>query len=343
MKLKRWIFTEYSTVRKSYNLFLANLQWRLFKNSRLYSYPAMLTICPGNVCNLSCALCPTGRHDKRRKPGLMEYQVFESIIDECGPYIYELSLYNWGEPLLNSDLFKMVRRAKKFKVRVVISTNLKQFNNDICAEIIDSEIDDVVVSLDGASQESVAKYQIGNDYEKVRANMKALIDRKRKLNAKKPSVTWRFLVNRFNEHEMDKAEAISREMGVDVVKFNKFRCDMGNELFLDSQEQFANVRDWLPKDEALSMYDYSQKKKKKDKSNHCKWLWFESSINWNGAVSPCCAVWNEQYDFGNVNDARFGEIWNSAKYRQARKIVSGAEVDAPGNICAVCHSNRAII
>lgn len=343
MKLKRWIFTEYSTVRKSYNLLLANLQWRLFKNSRLLSYPAMLTICPGNVCNLSCALCPTGRHDKRRRPGLMEYRVFKSIIDECGPYVYELSLYNWGEPLLNSDLFKMVRYAKKFKVRVVISTNLKQFNGDICADMIESGLDDVVVSLDGASQESVAKYQIGNDYEKVLANMKALISHKRRLNAKKPSVTWRFLVNRFNEHETDKAQEISREIGVDSVKFNKFRCDMGNELFLDDGQQFANVRDWLPRDEALSMYDYGRKKKKKNKSNRCNWLWFESSINWNGAVSPCCAVWNEQYDFGNVSASSFGEIWNSSKYRQARKIVKGERFYSPDNICAVCHSNKAII
>jgi radical SAM protein with 4Fe4S-binding SPASM domain len=170
-----------------------------------------------------------------------------------------------------------------------------------------------------------------------------LIHHKRKSPAQKPTITWRFLINRYNEHETDKAKAISREIGVDFLKFNKFRCDMGNELLLDNQAQFASVRDWLPRDEALSMYNYSLEKKKKNKSNRCKWLWFESSINWNGAVSPCCAVWNEQYDFGNVNNTTFGEIWNSEKYRQARKIVSGAEVDAPGNICSVCHSNQAII
>ena len=118
---------------------------------------------------------------------------------------------------------------------------------------------------------------------------------------------------------------------------------MGNELFLDSRGQFANVRDWLPGDESLSMFDYAKEGKKKNKSNHCKWLWFESSINWNGAVSPCCAVWDEKYDFGSIRDSTFAEIWNSSKYIEARKILRGAETNAPDNICSVCHSNQAII
>lgn len=343
MKLKRWLFTEFSTPKKSYNLLLASVQWRFFKNSRVFSYPAMLTICPGNVCNLSCALCPTGQHDNRRKHGLMNFELFKQIIDECGPYVYEVSLYNWGEPLLNKDIFKMVRYAKRYKIRVVISTNLMHFNDTICSEFIHSGVDDVVVSLDGASQESVLKYQVGNNFEKIIANMGKLVASKRKLDVDKPSITWRFLINRFNEHELEKARRLSKEIGIDFLKFNNFRCDMGSELTLSGREQYSNVSYWLPKNESLSMYDYARKEKKKIKINDCKWLWFKASINWNGAVSPCCAVWNEKFDFGNVSDSPFGEIWNSSKYRQARRIVRGDQLESPDNICSVCHSNKAVI
>jgi radical SAM protein with 4Fe4S-binding SPASM domain len=343
MKLKRWLFTEFSTTKKFYNLFLASLQWRFFKNSRVFTYPARLTICPGNVCNLSCVLCPTGQHDNQRKQGLMNFDLFKQIIDECGPYVYELSLFNWGEPLLNTDIFKMVRYAKQYKIRVLISTNLKHFNDTICAEFIHSGVDNVVVSLDGASQESVTKYQVGNDFEKIITNMGKLVSYKRKINVNKPSITWRFLINRFNEHEQEKAGRLSKKIGIDVLKFNKFRCDMGRELTLSNEEQYSDVKNWLPQDESLSMYDYSRKKKKKIKLNHCKWLWFQSSINWNGSVAPCCAVWNEKYDFGNVSGSTFGEIWNSSKYKEARRIVRGDLLESTENICSVCHSNRAII
>ena len=343
MKLRKWIFTEYSTTRKSYNLLLANLQWRLFKNAKLFSYPPKLTICPGNVCNLSCPLCPTGQHDSKRKQGLMDFELFKRIMNECGPYVYDLSLFNWGEPLLNKYIFKMVRYAKKFRARVKISTNLKHFNNSISAAFIQSGLDEVIVSLDGASQESVAKYQIGNDFDGIIANMSQLVALKKQQKSNKPLIHWRFLVNRFNEHELEKARRLSKEIGIDVIKFNKFRCDMGDELLLDNREQYSNVSSWLPRDEKYSMYDYDREEKKKIKINHCKWLWYECSINWNGNVSPCCAVWNERFDFGNLGDSSFTQIWNSPKYVEARRIVRGDAIESPDNICSVCHSNRAAI
>jgi len=117
MKFRRWLFSEFSTTKKSLNLLLASFQWRFLKNSRVFTYPPKVTICPGNVCNLRCALCPTGQNDKRRNQGLMNFDLFRKIIDECGPYIYELSLFNWGEPLLNKEIFKMIRYAKKFKIK----------------------------------------------------------------------------------------------------------------------------------------------------------------------------------------------------------------------------------
>jgi radical SAM protein with 4Fe4S-binding SPASM domain len=262
-------------------------------------------------------------------------------MDECGPYLWEVNLYNWGEPLLNKELFEMVKYSKIFKVRVSISTNLNHFNNSICSDLVLSGVDEVVVSLDGTSQESVSKYQVGNDFKKVVANIKRLANCKKELNKKTPAITWRFLVNSFNENEIGNAKKLSREIGVDNLKINKFRCDMGKELLFDDDEQFKNVSSWLPTNESLSYYDYAQKRKKKIKN--CRWLWLQSSINWNGSVSPCCAVWYEKYDFGNIGDKSFKIIWNSAKYKEAREITRKKDIKATDNICSICYSNKSII
>jgi hypothetical protein len=34
-------------------------------------------------------------------------ELFKKIMDECGPYLWEVDLYNWGEPFLNRKLFDM--------------------------------------------------------------------------------------------------------------------------------------------------------------------------------------------------------------------------------------------
>lgn len=341
MKLKKLIFTKNSTWKKSYNLFLAKAQWKIFKNSRVITFPAALTICPGNVCNLNCILCPTGQNDGGREKGLLSLELFKKIMDECGPYLWELDLFNWGEPLLNKQIFEMVRYAKIYKVKVCISTNLNHFNDTICSELVLSGVDKVIVSLDGASQKSVGQYQVGSDFSKAIANIKKLANRKKELNYKTPFITWRFLVNSYNENEIDSAKRLSKEIGVDELRFNKFRCDMGRELLLDNDEQFRNVSSWLPSNESLSYYDYTKKKKKKIRN--CRWLWLKSSINWNGSVSPCCAVWHEKFDFGNIKDESFHKIWNSFKYQEARKISRKKKIQSTNNICAICYSNKAVI
>ena len=337
-----YYFSEFATNRKRINYFFISLAQRI-KPERVFAYPIKLTVCPGNVCNLKCALCPVGQNDSGREKGLMEFRTFKKVIDECGPYLYELDLYNWGEPFLNKDIFEMVRYAKKFKIKVNISSNLKHFDEKICSELVKSGVDHLIVSLDGTSQESVNRYQVGNDFEEVVSNINKLAKMKKVLNSIKPFIQWRFLVNRYNEEEIDDAKDLAKEIGVDKLEITIFRCDMGNELLFNSREQFENVQDWLPGNETLSMYDYSNKAKKTPRKDACGWLWTQSTINWNGSVSPCCAVWHEKFDFGNVNSKSFWKIWNNRKYQDARRVNIGGSITAPDNICKTCYLNKATL
>lgn len=63
---------------------------------------------------------------------------------------------------------------KKFKIKVSISSNLNHFNEKICSELTKSGVDHLLISLDGTSQESVNKYQVGNNFVEVVTNMKNL-------------------------------------------------------------------------------------------------------------------------------------------------------------------------
>ena len=93
-KFGGYIFSRQNTPRRTYNLIRAIISWKITKSLKLNTYPITLTICPGNICNLSCELCPVGLKFKGRKKGFMKFQDFKKIIDEVGPYIYELYLFN---------------------------------------------------------------------------------------------------------------------------------------------------------------------------------------------------------------------------------------------------------
>ena len=312
------------------------------KITHVFGYPVKLTIDPVNFCNLRCMLCPTGTQALGRDRAFMDFRTFKKIIDECGEYLWAIDLFNWGEPLLNENIFDMIEYARMKRIDVDISTNLNKFSDEICIKLIRSKLNSLIISLDGASQESIDKYQKGNNFELVIENIRKLVKTKEELNSQTPFIQWRFLVNRFNEHEIENARRLAKELKINNLEIGSYRCDMAGELFLNNEAQFDSIRPWLPVNEELSMYNYAKKQKKKVKKA-CKLLWNSSAIQPDGSVAPCCVVWYEKYDFGNINKTSFSNIWNGIKYKNARRIMKGHNIQDSEHICYICKSNKAMI
>jgi len=339
-KIRKLFFKE-RTLPQLYNMIIAYFYY-LTRKSYVRSYPLKLTIDPANLCNLRCVMCPTGTKAEGRKQSLMTFDTFKKVIDELGKYLWEIDLFNWGEPFLNKDVFKMVKYARDKNIYVNISTNLNHFNEDMCLQMINSGLNRLIISLDGASQESAERYQKGIQFDLVINNIQDIVSMKKKLKNDLPILQWRFVVNKYNEHEVRKAEKISKELKIDILELTKFRCDMGDEILLDNKAQFENVFEWLPKNEDLSLYNYSEKQKK-DIGDICKLLWFESVIHPDGSVAPCCAIWPQKFDFGNINNSSFRKIWNNEAYQNARRMSRGDKISIHGNICYICKMNKAQI
>ncbi len=325
------LITAKQTMRRKLNAARAYLEFFL-RRSRLSAYPVKLTIDPANVCNLECKLCPSGSGKKGRSQGLMPFTTFKKIIDECAPYVWSIQLFNWGEPLLNRDIFKMVEYAKASGLEVCISSNLNHFDEEICRELMDSGLDKLIVSLHGASQESIDHYQSGADFDKTISAMRSIVEAKSREAAGTPFLQWRFIINKYNQGEVNEARKLADSIGVDRLELGRMRCDMADEIFLSPGEQADGLQQWeLERDGAGEVTDARRRP--------CRFLWLEPSINPNGSVSPCCALWYEKYDFGNVNESSFKEIWNNELYVKAR-LISGGKPSGGGDeehVCRICY------
>lgn len=347
--------SQYKTVlRTSLKKCLANGRVRAIKNlievevqhlrrsSVVKGYPYLLTIETGNFCTLNCPLCPTGQHQHHMPRGFLQLGDFKQLMKEVGDYLIQVMLYNWGEPLLNEDIFDMVRLARSKGISTVVSTNLNPFDEEKCRKLVESGLDILIVSLDGVSQESVEKYQKGNDFEKVIENMEMIQGKKKELNASSPVVQWRYMVNKYNEKEIPKARRMAREMGV-VLELSRISCDMSREVFMTPEEQFEDARPWLPENERYSLYDHEEGRRKKILENDCSNLWRHVVVNWDGSVLPCCWVCDLEYSFGNAFEEGLEAIWNNEKYQAARAIVGRGEEVGLSLICSTCYENRAMI
>ena len=79
------------------------------------------------MCNLRCISCPRGNWPRHRKPGLMSAETYGRLIDKIlldDPWTGIITLYNWGEPLLNPALPEIIRITREKGLLSAVSSNL---------------------------------------------------------------------------------------------------------------------------------------------------------------------------------------------------------------------------
>ncbi len=91
------------------------------------------------VCNLRCISCPRGNMPRHPAAGFMSAATYRKVLDKIlreDPFTGVVTLYNWGEPLLNEDLPEIVRLSNERGVLAAVSSNLnvrKDFSDVIRA------------------------------------------------------------------------------------------------------------------------------------------------------------------------------------------------------------------
>ena len=315
---------------------LAKVEYeRLRRRVRLDSHPYLLIIDPCNFCNLRCPLCPTGLNDLGREQSMMSLEHFKHYFEPHRRYLFEAYLHNWGESLINKEVFKMIDYAQRADVGTNLSSNLVIATSEDLDNLIDSGLEYLVVSLDGATSETYLKYRIRGDFDRVVANMAELIRRRNARGRKTPVVEWQYIVMKTNEHEIEQAEAMAKTLGVDLIRF----VPVGMPFEFHERKEVAD--EWYPeKIKGRSQSDHTEQQYgQADKPSPCFYLYRSMVINPDGGVSPCCVVYRKNRDFGQLTDGPIDleAIWNNDKYLSARSLFSSEVVEKrKPTVCDSC-------
>jgi len=230
----------------------------------------------------------------------------------------------------------MIAHAKKYKVEVFVSTNLNILSAELAEGLVKSNLDKLLISMDGFSQETYGQYFRRGNLDRVLSNIEMLVEKRKGLNASRPELQIRFLVFSHNEHEISIAESVAKRLGVDRLELVPIRLDMGMEILERKEDRVRKHQKWLPNDANLNRY---QNRATTIRPATCSKPWRETTINWDGSVSPCCSVFAKVYDFGHALEGGFRKVWNSQKYLAARRILGRNGVLDPTHICAICKEN----
>ncbi len=295
------------------------------RHPHIWALPAVLMVEPTNRCNLRCPECHTGSGKIGRPPARLPLHLFRNLIDQVGDRLAYLLLFNQGEPYLHPQFLHFVEYAKRTGMYVTTSTNGHFFHEPgLVARTVTSGLDTVVVSLDGADHETYRLYRWGGDFDRVTAGIRAIVAARKRLKSATPRVFVQFLVLRQNEHQVQAARALVRELGADrlLLKTAQVTTPLEAEQFLPRQERYRRYR--------LVQGRLQTKGKRR---LPCRRPWFSAVVNSDGRVSPCCFDKDGRYAMGSITDAPLEAIWRSTAYTAFReRILHGDEID----ICANC-------
>lgn len=319
---------EHGTPRKILNLLRVEYERRM-KKIEVSSRPYIAFIDPTNFCNLRCPLCPTGKLELGRKQSMMSLDCFKRYIDPHLPYLLEVNLHNWGESLINKDVFEMIEYARDNNVGTNMSSNFVLPQPDAIEQLLDSGLEYLIISLDGASQESYEPYRVRGNFDRVIQNVELLIRRRNERGLKYPFVEWQYIVMKHNEGQVEEAQKISDRIGVDLLRF----IHVGIPYDFPDKKELKEK--WYPVE-----YGKDDKEDTKQKPSPCFYLYRSMIVNSNGGVSPCCEVYQENRDFDDLRNhdtIDIGKIWNNNKYKAARSLFSEKTVsEHPPIVCDDC-------
>lgn len=264
------------------------------------NFPAVVRLETTNACNARCIICP--HRDMRRPITTMQSDLYAQLIDECADAgCREVHLHNFGEPLLDKHIEDRIAYAKEKGIRrVKIFCNGSLLNPDRARRLIEAGLDEIKVSLDGATREEFERIRTPLKFDIVVQNVVELVKLR---DALRSSLKVRVACCSTSDKQ---ATMQSLEQVVDDFSFGKLH-NWGGQ---------TDVRKRLRKP--------------------CSRLWRTFTVLASGDVALCCLDYDGQQILGRVDGQHsIRDVWNGSLYREIRRAHRAArQSEVP--LCANC-------
>ena len=277
---------------KLLNILLSVFEMKLRRTTCL-SRPFIFRIDPCSACNLRCVSCISHK-TKTKEKRVMDLEDLKIIVTRIKKHAIRASLYDMGEPLLNKDIYKMIKYTADLNISTLISTNFNLFNEEYIDTLFNSRLTVLEPCLDGFTQESYEKYRKQGFVDIVKKGIQLVMEEKYKRKSKWPYVDVQVVLFDHIMHELQEIDHFLKQCKVDKITYRE------ENLGFNSQETTI--------------------KNKIGERDYCYWLYIGMMIRPDGNVYPCCGRGFDRFPYGNLFEQDISGIWNNKYYRFSRAL-----------------------
>jgi MoaA/NifB/PqqE/SkfB family radical SAM enzyme len=327
---------------------------------------------PTVACNLDCITC--FRNAWEQPIGRMSEETFASILTglkELDP-IPSVYFGGIGEPLFHPKTIDWIAEAKALGVKVELITNGTILTEKKSQQLIDSGLDVLWVSIDGASPETYADVRMGAELPNIIKNVKRFTKMRPANHFPKPEIGIAFVAMKRNIADLPKVIQLGKSLKAkhysvsnvqpateEMQSDRLYTQTMHNIAYLDAPN--------LPR-LSLPKMDFDESTREAlfetfnsqlnisfagnnwgGASDTCNFI--ESgtmSVAWNGDVSPCWPLMHthtsylhgkqrvsKKHVIGNVTERSLSDLWSAPDYVAYRERLHNFGF-APCSFCGGC-------
>ena len=304
------------------------------------------------LCNGTCIYCPHTLMRKRWTNKQMPIDLFHKLI----PFLKNTDmvyLQGWGEPLLNNDIFEMIRICKDRGKRTGFTTNGMLLTEETIHKLVDLELDIIGISLAGTTAPTHNQIRKGSDFKTIISSLELLCKIKAERKTHVPAVHLAYLMLRSNFHELKEILPLAKRVGAKQIVASNLTLIIDPKLTAEAIFNDTGRIDYYSialeeiKDKAASeniIFDYHGPGID-NASGRCREnVRHACVINVEGEVVPCvltdsvlcktrepgdgnppCYIFKGQsfpikgISFGNIQNETLTHIWNKKEYSGFRE------------------------
>jgi MoaA/NifB/PqqE/SkfB family radical SAM enzyme len=295
--------------------------------------PVKLDIENVSRCNFRCTMCVVSDWPKGKRAEDMSVDSFKRLIDEQYGLL-EIKLQGLGEPILQGEqFFEMIRYARARHIWVRVTTNASLLHlKDNYRQLIDTDVNEVQLSIDGADKATFEGIRPGSIFERVIENCRVINDYCRSKGIARTKM-WT-VVQQPNVHQLPDLVDLAAQLGFESQVFSLNLTDWGLESWHEINNQ-VSVQDTLSPESlfalaergerlgvAVRFWNVNEKYRVGDPKTLCPWPFERAYIGSDMRVAPCCYIGNPdvfQID-GKIDESRsFTDIWFGTEFQQFRR------------------------
>ncbi len=295
-----YFFARGNPIRLAWDRF----RWYWFPRLNIISkFPLSVDIETSLTCQLKCPMCTREQSPIFAAGGLMDFQLYKKIVDECAANrVFSLKLSWRGEPTAHPKLVDMVSYAKQKGIPdVAFLTHGGTLDEKMTRKLIDAGLDWISFSIDGL-YETYESIRAPVTFEKIVQNVKRFHDIKKKENRKKPLV----------------------------------RIQTISSCFEKQPEYYEFWEPWVDRISVIAeQHRENPELIRHDPKYVCPSPFQRVFITFDGTVAPCHGDWFLHHKLGNVKDSSIKEIWKNDSFEQLRSLMrQHRRLETKG--CSIC-------